>query len=152
MKLVSWPNLNLRALLILAVSGLIAQGNAESLTKVKVALSAFQDVESIHVGIEKGFYKEAGIEPVIQNTDWPGSNELLMAGHVDLGTSSDADIVLQNARGVDTTLAFPLYYFAGGGLMFDPKKHAWKTLDDFKGQSGDLKAAIKKTLEQAKGA
>lgn len=153
MKLVSWPNLNLRALLILAVSGLIAQGNAESLTKVKVALSAFQDVESIHVGIEKGFYKEAGIEPVIQNTDWPGSNELLMSGHVDLGTSSDADIVLQNARGVDTTLAFPLYYFAGGGLMFDPKKHAWKTLDDFKGQGGgDLKAAIKKTLEQAKGA
>ena len=76
---------------------------AEELIKVKVALSAFQDVNTIHVGIAKGFYKDAGIELEIQNTDWPGAQELLIGGHVDMATTSDADVVLQNAKGLDTT-------------------------------------------------
>src|SRR6266511_2538187 len=84
-------------------------------SKVRVALSAFQDVNTIHVGIQKGFYKEAGITLEIQNTDWPGAQELLIGGHVEMATTSDADVVLQNAKGLDTTLTFPLFYFAGGG-------------------------------------
>lgn len=126
---------------------------AQELSKVKVALSAFQDVNTIHVGIAKGFYKDAGIELEIQNTDWPGAQELLIGGHVDMATTSDADIVLQNAKGVDTTLTFPLFYFAGGGLMYDPKKHEWKPLNDILPTvGGDMTKAIKATLDQAKGA
>jgi len=99
-------------------------------SNVRVALSAFQGREHDHVGIKKGFYKDAGITLEIQNTDWPGAQELLIGGHVDMATTSDADIVLQNAKGLDTTLTFPLFYFAGGGLMYDPKKHDWKSLND----------------------
>ncbi|MFN8457988.1 MAG: ABC transporter substrate-binding protein [Anaerolineae bacterium] len=122
------------------------------LQKVRVGLSAFQDVNSIHVGIEKGFYAEEGIELEIQNTDWPGAQELLIGGHVDMATTSDADIALQNAQGQDTTLAFPLFYFAGGGLMYDPNKHQWQTFDAFLEETGgDRPGAMKKTLEQAKG-
>jgi NitT/TauT family transport system substrate-binding protein len=127
--------------------------SAQELDKVRVGLSAFQDVNTIHVGIAKGFYKDAGIELEIQNTDWPGAQELLIGGHVDMATTSDADVVLQNAKGLDTTLTFPLFYFAGGGLMYDPKKHDWKSLQDILPTvSNDLTAAIKATLEQAKGA
>jgi ABC-type nitrate/sulfonate/bicarbonate transport system substrate-binding protein len=126
---------------------------AQELRKVKVALSAFQDVNTIHVGIAKGFYEEAGIELEIQNTDWPGAQELLIGGHVEMATTSDADIVLQNAKGLDTTLTFPLFYFAGGGLMYDPEKHDWKPLKDILPTVGnDMTKAIQATLEQAKGA
>ena len=124
--------------------------NAEN-AKVRVGMSAFQDVNSLYVGIAKGFFP--GIDFEIQNTDWPGANELLMGGHVDIATSSDADVVLQNSRGVATTLAFPLYYFAGGGLMFDPKAHNWRPLPEFlKANGGDVAKAITDTLQQAKGA
>lgn len=120
--------------------------------KVRVGMSAFQDVTSLYVGIAKGFFP--GIDFDIQKTDWPGANELLMGGHVDIATSSDADIVLQNARGVPTTLAFPLYYFAGGGLMYDPKAHPdWKPIKDLlDAKGGDMTAALTAALEQMKGA
>lgn len=141
---------------MLAASAVMLPGipaDAQELTKVRVALSAFQDVNTIHVGIAKGFYKDAGIELDIQNTDWPGAQELLIGGHADMATTSDADVVLQNAKGLDTTLTFPLFYFAGGGLMYDPKKHDWKPLNDILPTvGGDMTKAIGKTLEQAKGA
>ena len=126
---------------------------ANALDKVRVGLSAFQDVNTIHVGIQKGFYEEAGIELEIQNTDWPGAQELMIGGHVDMATTSDADVVLQNSRGLDTSLTFPLFYFAGGGLMFDPERHDWTPLNDILPTvGGDMTMAIRKTLEQAKGA
>ena len=131
----------------------VTTASAQEMDKVRMALSAFQDVNTIHVGIAKGFYKDAGIELEIQNTDWPGAQELLIGGHVDMATTSDADVVLQNAKGLDTTLTFPLFYFAGGGLMFDPEKHDWKPLNDILPTvNNDMTAAIKATLEQAKGA
>lgn len=127
--------------------------SSQELQQVRVALSAFQDVNSIHVGIAQGFYADEGIELVIQNTDWPGANELLIGGHADMATSSDADVILQNARGLDTTLAFPLFYFAGGGLMYDPNRFDWKPLDKvLEENGGDLKAGITEVLTQAKGA
>ena len=126
---------------------------AQEMITVRVALAAFQDVNTIHVGIAKGFYAEEGIELDIQNTDWPGAQELLIGGHVDMAASGDADIVLQNAKGLDTTLTFPLFYFAGGGLMYDASKHEWQPLDELLSTvGGDMTAAIRATLEQAKGA
>jgi len=126
---------------------------AEDLDKVRVGLSAFQDVNSIYVGVEKGIFASEGIELEIQNTDWPSANELMIGGHVDIATSSDTDIMLQNAKGIDSTMAFPVFYFAGGGLMFDPKAHPdWKPLDPAAATGDALTAAMKATLEQAKGA
>jgi NitT/TauT family transport system substrate-binding protein len=127
------------------------QGSGE-LQTVRVGMSAFQDVNTLYVGIEKGFFEEEGIEFDIQRTDWPGANELLTGSQVDIATSSDADVILQNAQGHKTTLAFPLYYFAGGGLMYDPDKHNWKTFEQIKEETGgDNKEAIRETLEQLKG-
>jgi NitT/TauT family transport system substrate-binding protein len=135
------------------LSAAFVPAQAEDMTKVKVALAAFQDVNTIHVGVAKGFYADEGIELEIQNTDWPGAQELLVGGHVDMAASGATDVVLQNARGVGTTLTFPLFYFAGSGLHYDAKKHNWKTLDELLPTvGGDMTAGIKATLEQAKGA
>ena len=72
---------------------------------------------------------------------------MLIGDNVDIATSSDADIVLQNARGIDTTLAFPLFYFAGGGLMYDPHKFKWKSLNDILPTVGNnMTEAIKQAL------
>ncbi len=126
--------------------------SASGLQQVKVGMSAFQDVSTLYVATEKGFFREEGLELEYVTTDWPGANELLTGRKVDIATSSDADVILQNAQGHDTTLAFPLYYFAGGGLMYNPNKYNWKTFEEFKTETrGDIKEAVKKTLEQAKG-
>lgn len=120
--------------------------------KVKVALSSFQDVCSIFVGIEKGFYKKRGIVLDIKRTDWPSANELGVGGQVDIWTTSDADVIQQNNAGADTTLAFPLFYFGGGGLMYDSKKYpTWKTFDEVAKTSKDLNQNIKTILTQVIG-
>lgn len=119
---------------------------------IRVALSAFQDVSSIYVGIEQGFFTEENIVLDIQKADWPSANELLVGGHVDIANSSDADVILQNANDLGTTLAFPHYFFGGGGLMFSPEAHQWQTYDEvLAANGGDQKAAMNTTLAQAKG-
>jgi NitT/TauT family transport system substrate-binding protein len=140
-------------------AGLVSLGlsagpaSAQDLDVVRVGLSAFQDVNSIYVGIDQGIFAEEGIELDIQNTDWPSANELLIGGHVDIATASDTDIMLQNANGIDTTLAFPVFYFAGGGLMYDPRIHTeWKPLAEIAETETDATAALTATLEQARGA
>lgn len=126
--------------------------SASGLQQVKVGMSAFQDVSSVYVGIEKGFYKEAGIELEIQPTDWSGANELLIGRQVDIANSTETDVMLQNAQGHGTTLAFPYVYFAGSALSYDPNQYDWKTFDDFMEETnGDRKEAIRRTLEQFKG-
>lgn len=124
---------------------------APKLKEVKVALSSFQDVCSIYVGIEKGFYKEAGIKLNVKRVDWPGANELGVGGQVDMWTSSDADVIQQNNAGADTTLAFPLFYFGGGGLMYDPKKFQWKTYENVAKTGSKIEDDIKTVLTQTVG-
>jgi ABC-type nitrate/sulfonate/bicarbonate transport system substrate-binding protein len=120
---------------------------------VRLALSAFQDVNSVYVGLEKGYFDDAGVKLDITQSDWPSANELLVGGHVDLANACESDVMLHNAQKNDTTLAFPLFYFAGGGLVFSPEKHHWKGFEDFlKENGGDRTAALRSTLEQAKGA
>ncbi|GIN59410.1 hypothetical protein J8TS2_37290 [Lederbergia ruris] len=132
-------------------SGSGDENEQDKLETVNLALSPFQDVYSIHVGVEKGFFEEEGIKLKIQETDWAGGNDLLVGGKVDLATAGDSDIVLQNSNGVDTTLAYPIFYFAGAALMFDPNKYDWKTYDEFLAENNDDKEAMRLTLEQAKG-
>ena len=54
----------MRRLKVLAAAALgtllIGAADAKELTEVKVGLSAFQNVNSIYVGIAKGFYEQAG--------------------------------------------------------------------------------------------
>ncbi len=140
-------------LLTAFVAALILNTSANAV-KVKMGLSAFQDVHSTFVGIDRGFWEEEGIELEIVYTDWPGANELGVADQVDIWTTSDADVVLHNAAGVDSTLAFPLFYFGGGGLMFDPEVHPeWVTYaEHMEMNGGDVTKSITATLEQAKGA
>lgn len=107
----------------------------------------------MYVGIEKGFFKDAGIELEIQNTDWPGGNEALIGNHVDLAGFADSELILANAKNIDVTMVLPLFEFAGGAGMYDSKKHPdWKTYDEFLQQAnGDRKEALKLTLQQMKG-
>lgn len=123
---------------------------AKELKTVKVALSSYQDMDTIYVGIEKGFYEEEGIELEITQTDWASAQELLIGGHVDIANSSDADVVLANAQGHDTTLAFPVFLFGASNMMFNPEEHNWKTFETFQ-ETLPLKEAIRAALEQIQG-
>lgn len=132
-------------------SGKKSQPSEEmQLTKVKVGMSNFQDVNSFYVAVEQGFFKEEGIELEFITTDWAGANELLVADKVDIATSCTYHVLLQNAVGQDTTLAFPLYQFAGTGIMYDPERHPdWKDFDILLEESkGDKSKAMNMLLTQ----
>jgi hypothetical protein len=66
-------------------------------------------------------------------------------------TTSEADVIQQNNSGSDTTLAFPLFYFGGGGLMYDPKKFQWKTYENTVKKGSKIEDDIKTVLSQAIG-
>lgn len=122
----------------------------KELDQISLALSAFQDYNAIYVGVEKGFFEEEGIELVIQNADMPSSNELLLGGHIDLACSTMVSVILQNAVGQGTTLAFPFGWFCATAFMYDPEKHSdWKTFEQFMQENNnDTEEAIKLTLAQ----
>ena len=128
-------------------------GPTKGLEKVRVALPAFQDFNSIFVGVENGFYAEEGIELEILQVDEATGHELLVADKVDLAGGSAIKTFLMNAKGVDATFAFPFFYFAGGALMYDPARFPdWKDhSENLKGTGGDTRGAIRRTLEQARG-
>ncbi len=127
------------------------EGNKE-LDTVRVAMSAFQDVMSIYVGDEKGFFEEEGIDLDITRTDWLGANELLVSGHVEMATSCDYDNIFQNAVGQDTTLAFPIFFFAATAFMYSPERHPdWVPLETLLEETDmSLEDALHETLKQAK--
>lgn len=152
-----------RGLLTLVVAALMSvaaacgDGDGEPGTKeletVSIAFAAFQDVQSVYVGVEKGFYADEGIKLDIQPTDWPGGNEALIGGHVDLAGFADSEIVVANSRGIDVTVALPLFQFAGGAAMYDADKHDWHDYEYFLEQTdGDRREALRRTLEQMQGA
>lgn len=128
----------------------VTTSTTQELRTISIAMSPFQDVTSIHVGIEEGFFAEEGIELVIENAgSWTASNELLVGGNIDLGTVADADIVAQNAQGAETTLAFPLYVFGGSALMYMPDRHPdWRTYEEFFAETNDVTEALRLTFEQ----
>ena len=128
-------------------------GRTRGLEKVIVALPAFQDYNSTFVGVENGFYAEEGIELEILQVDEATGHELLVADKVDLAGGSAIKTFLMNAQGVDATFTFPFFYFAGGALMYDPKRFPdWKDhAENLKATGGDRKGAIRRTLQQAKG-
>jgi NitT/TauT family transport system substrate-binding protein len=142
------------AALAMSIAAVNVAATPQKTTTVKLAMSPYQDVTSIHVGIRKGFFKSAGIELKIQNAGgWNASNELLVGGGADIGTSCDFDIIPQNAKKQDTTLAFPLYLAALEALMFFPKDHPdWKTYNQFLKQTGNKVSALRQTFAQVKGA
>ena len=128
-------------------------GPTQGLEKIRIALPAFQDFNSIFVGVENGFYAEEGIELEILQLDEATGHELLVADKVDLAGGSAIKTFLMNAQGVDATFAFPFFYFAGGALMYDPKRFPdWKDhSENLQATGGDRRGAIRRTLQQAKG-
>ena len=120
-----------------------------TLDTITVALPAFQDINSIMVGVEKGIFEKYGIELDILRTDWGGGNELLLGGQVDVCGSGDTEAITHNAIGADTTLAFPYWYFAGAALMYDPARFpAWKSYNELLEETGDEEEAIQACIDQ----
>lgn len=122
-------------------------------TTITVAQAAFQDYAAIAVGIEEGIFEDHGIRLDIMNTDFSGAQDLLIGEQADVAASNEAQVVLQNAQGHDTTLAFPYFFFAGGGLMYSPDEHPdWVTFDEeADGVPANYEEALTAVLEQAVG-
>ena len=48
----------------------------EEIKKIRVAISPFQDVFSLHIAEEKGWDLEEGLDMTLIEVDWPGAQEI----------------------------------------------------------------------------
>lgn len=122
----------------------------QELKRVRIAISPFQDVLSLYVGLEKGWFEEVGIDLEVVDTTWPGGGELLVAGEVDLGNAADADVIIQNAQDQPTTFALMLYFFQANAVLVHPEDNL-KTFNEFFQETGDFQASMKGAMEQLDG-
>jgi ABC-type nitrate/sulfonate/bicarbonate transport system substrate-binding protein len=149
------PKLLLKILTVMLVFSLVfifvalKEEEKEGMTHIKIGLSPYQDVSSLIVAKEMGFFAEEGLEPEIIPVAWGEAAELLIAKSVDIINMADADIVYRYAKNPDFRFSNLLYLWEANAL-YGQKGQDWKTFDDLKAEGMSDEAAAKSVLSQLK--
>jgi ABC-type nitrate/sulfonate/bicarbonate transport system substrate-binding protein len=115
-------------------------------------LTPFQDVYTTFIGLDKGWYKDAGIDLDLKLIpDWQGAQTLIAGGNIDTATSADADVIIANSKDRDVVFVLPLYQFAAHAVVVRPDE-GFETYQELLTQlGGDEVAAMRATIEQLRG-
>lgn len=134
---------------LIGLSG-IASLAAEKMEKVRIVISPYQDVLSVMIGIENGWFKEEGIELDIIHAEWGETAELVAGGSADLANATISDLIGKYEAVPDFVFTNLLYLWEGTALIVRPGefKTYWDFLKEFK---GDHEKAVKATCAQLRG-
>ncbi len=106
-------SLRVAALLVLATAafGLPSVAGAQQARPLKLAIGYIPHIQfaPLYVGIERGFYREAGIDLQVEYGFGIDIFSLLQAGRIDLGLSDSDQLIIAGARGMP--LAAVLQYY-----------------------------------------
>ncbi len=122
----------------------------EEIKKIRVAISPFQDVFSLHIAEEKGWDLEEGLDMTLIEVDWPGAQELLASGDVQFANSVIGDVLVRYDKVEGLILANILWYFQGHGIQVRGDSE-FKTYDELKEMGYSDEEAKKMALMQLKG-
>ncbi len=128
----------------------IAEKKPEEVVKVRVAISAFQDVFALYIVKEKGWDKEEGLDLELIEADWPSAQELLAAGAVDFANSVEADVIVRYHQVPGLVFTNILWFFQGHGIQVRGDSE-FKTYDEFIEMGYSADEAKKMALMQMKG-
>jgi|GEM_PF-1272656 len=134
-----------------ATSGVVAtQSSEQGLTKMKIGLTAFQDMLSIKFGNDKGFYKQAGLDLEIVDLPYEVVTEAYASGAIDIGAICETTVVTDWDKFPQNRIVNIFYTFEGSAIMARPNS-GMETYQDFYKQLGDSNKAAAATVKQLKG-
>lgn len=126
-----------------------ASGSAE-LKKVRVGVAPFQDLLSIYIGIENGWYEEEGLDLKATNVELQEAGEALVGGSVDMASMCDVDALVKAPQAPDLRFSNPAYIFLGSALIVRPDS-GMKTYQEFIDEGMEHDAAVAAVGAQLKG-
>lgn len=131
---------------LLAVAGVAKPAHAEPL---KIAYSDWPGWVAWEVAIQKGFFKEAGVDVQFVWMEYLPSMEALTAGKVDAVTCTNGDAMVTGATGKPSTCIVLTDYSNGNDMIVG--KPGIKTLKDLKGKKVNLELNLVEHLLLLKG-
>jgi len=133
---------------VTAASAKTKHARSQRVQKVTLALSPFQDVYSLYIGIDKGWYRKAGIDLKISAAPWDSAQQLMAGGQVNIANSTDEDVVKAAAQKRDVVFALPLYVIQNVVLVRGSENY--KLYGDVR-KTMSRNAAITAVMQQLKG-
>ena len=130
---------------IMSVGGLTTAVVAEANEQIRVGLTPFQDMLSIQVGSDQGFYKLAGVDLKISNISFESAIEALAAGEVDITGTCDANMFAAWDKYPKQRMVNVFYAFEGSALMVRANAGMKSYAQNFSAL-GDRDKALKATI------
>lgn len=134
------------ALVIATASGAFAQAKKAPL---KIAYSDWPGWIAFEVGIQKGWFKEAGVDVQFEWMDYLPSMDAYAAGKVDAVTMTNGDALVTGANGGKSKFILLTDYSNGNDMIV--AKPGIKSLKDLKGKKIGLEVTLVEHLLLLKG-
>ena len=136
----------------LAVAAVLVAGSAfaADAVKLRVGLSPYPDLMPVSIGVEKGWYKDAGLDLDIKYLEWGETIDALAGGSVDITNACDVDVLTKLDNFPDLVFSNIVFYSAGSGVLVRPNS-GMKTYQEFLAELGDPAKAIAATGAQLRG-
>jgi NitT/TauT family transport system substrate-binding protein len=134
------------ALVITTASGAFAQAKKEPL---KIAYSDWPGWIAFEIGIQKGWFKEAGVDVKFEWMDYLPSMDAFAGGKVDAVTMTNGDALVTGANGGKSKFILLTDYSNGNDMIV--AKPGIKSLKDLKGKKVGLEVTLVEHLLLLKG-
>ncbi|MDX6766786.1 MAG: ABC transporter substrate-binding protein [Candidatus Methylacidiphilales bacterium] len=134
------------ALVIATTAGAFAQAKKEPL---KIAYSDWPGWIAFEVGIQKGWFKEAGVDVKFEWMDYLPSMDAFAGGKVDAVTMTNGDALVTGANGGKSKFILLTDYSNGNDMIV--AKPGIKSLKDLKGKKVGLEVTLVEHLLLLKG-
>jgi NitT/TauT family transport system substrate-binding protein len=134
------------ALALATTAGALAQSKKEPL---KIAYSDWPGWTAFEIGIQKGWFKEAGVEVKFEWMDYLPSMDAFAAGKVDAVTMTNGDALVTGANGAKSKLILVTDYSNGNDMII--AKPGIKSLKELKGKKIGLEVTLVEHLLLLKG-
>lgn len=121
---------------ILLVSFVSFPAAAQQLQQVKLAIGYIPNIQftPLYVGIDKGYYRDVGINLKIEYGFGIDIFSLLQAGKIDVGLSDSDQLIIAGSKGLKLSAVFqyyqkyPIAIIAKKGVVDSPSQFAGKTI------------------------
>jgi NitT/TauT family transport system substrate-binding protein len=145
----TWMRALVLAVAGLAVTGFSEAGAAEKKAPLKIAYSDWPGWTAFEIGIQKGWFKEAGVEVEFSWLDYLPSMDAFAAGKVDAVTMTNGDALVTGANGGKSKFILLTDYSNGNDMIV--AKKGIGSLKELKGKKIGLEVTLVEHLLLLKG-
>ncbi len=98
-------------LVLLLMTAVLPLAQAQQLDPVKLAIAYIPNIQftPLYVGIEKGYYRDAGVDLKIEYGFGMDIYTLLLAGKIDIGLADSDQLIIAGSKGLALAAAFQYY-------------------------------------------